>query len=148
MRCHCAYAYTPQMHPTLKSLCEKCQSLSSSVNLSDHHSSMTRRERSKGKLHIFDFLFGTDESAYNAVIILIIAHPSFTTFLSHVLFRPRDFRCLKCALVNSFEHRRKLYQLIHMTNRRPPDIRPNPHLIAMAISPRLYVFTKEIRDAA
>ncbi|OCK92988.1 uncharacterized protein K441DRAFT_152527 [Cenococcum geophilum 1.58] len=69
--------------------CEKCQSLSSSANLSDDHSSMTRRKRSKGKLHIFDFLFGTDESAYNAVIILIIAHPSFTTFLSHMLFTPR-----------------------------------------------------------
>jgi len=77
---------------------------------------MTHQERSKGKLHMFDFLFGTGKSAYNAANILIIAHSSITMFFSHVLLTPRDFWCSKCAFVNSFEHRRKLYKLTHMTN--------------------------------
>ena len=62
---------------------------------------------------MFDFLFGTNESAYNAINILIITHSSITMFFSHVLLTPRDFWC---ALVNSFVHRRKLYKLTHMTN--------------------------------
>jgi hypothetical protein len=77
------------------------------------HDSPGKEQR---KAAYVDFLFGTNESAYNAINILIITHSSITMFFSHVLLTPRDFWCPECALVNSFVHGRKLYKLTHMTN--------------------------------
>ena len=120
LRCHCVRLHPPNASDIEITIqrCEKCQLLESlsPTNFSHHHSSITHQERSKGKLHMFDFLFGTNESAYNAINILIITHSSITMFFSHIPLTPRDFWCPKCALVNSFVHGRKLYKLTHMTN--------------------------------
>ena len=88
LRCHCTSTSSNASDIEITIQIWKMSAPSICVFFCDpsyHHSSITHQERSKGELHILICLSGTDESAYNAVNILITAYSSVTMF-PHMCF--------------------------------------------------------------